>query len=97
MLEFRYRRFVFGPERVVVLPEGRHELARGVLMPVVVRVAGGRDEKSVILLPRYRGREEELSRHFGFAAVRDHAWARGWAAVKDWWRGMTARRIGQGS
>ena len=97
LLEFRYRRFVFGPERVVVLQEGRHELAKGVLMPVVVRVAGGRDEKSVILLPRYRGREEELVLHFGFAAVRDHAWARGWAAVKDWWRGMTARRIGQGS
>lgn len=94
-IDFRYRRFIFGPVREVALPAVRMEVAKGVLMPVILQVTDGRTEKSMILLPRYRGREEDLRKHFGFAAVRDHAWARGWAAVRETWRSLTARAVRQ--
>ncbi|MFZ9936649.1 MAG: hypothetical protein ACO3JG_06265 [Luteolibacter sp.] len=92
-VEFRYRRFAFGGERVVKLPPGRHELAKGLLMPVLLRIReNGATGKILVLLPRYRGCEEEIRSTLGLAAVRDHAWARGRAAAREWWREMTARR-----
>jgi hypothetical protein len=95
-LGFRFRRFLFGPERVVNLPPGRHEIAKGLLMPVLLRIGeNGVTGKLMILLPRYRGREEEIRVEFGFAAVREHAWTRGRAAAKEWWRSITARQAVQ--
>jgi len=94
-IDFRYRPFIFGPVREVAVPAARMEVAKGVLMPVILRIHDGRAEKSMILLPRYRGREDELRQHFGFAAVRDHVWARGWAAVRESWKSLTTRRVGQ--
>ena len=89
---FRFRRFVFGPERVVNLPPGRHEIAKGLLMPVLLRTGENSDTgKLMILLPRYRGREEEIRAALGFAAVREHAWTRGRAAACEWWRSVTGR------
>ncbi|MCU0796136.1 MAG: hypothetical protein MUF31_09395 [Akkermansiaceae bacterium] len=94
-IDFHYRRFVFGPVRSVPVPGARMEIAKGVLMPVIVHVADGKNFKSLILLPRYRGREEEIREHFHLAAVRDHAWARGWSAIREAWRSLTAGRVRQ--
>lgn len=91
-IEFRYRRGCIGPERSVPLPPGRLELAKGILMPVVISADGERESRSLLLLPRYKGMEEELAGSLGFHAVRDHAWARGWRAIKAWWWEMTGGR-----
>ncbi len=37
-IEFRHRRFVFGGERVVDLPPCSHELAKGLLLLVLLRL-----------------------------------------------------------
>ncbi|GAA5482696.1 hypothetical protein [Haloferula sargassicola] len=92
-IEFRYRRGCLGPERSVLLPPGRLELAKGLLMPVLLTIDGEDESRTLLLLPRYRGREAEVSEALGFHAVRDHAWKRGWAAVKLWWRETAGRRI----
>lgn len=90
-IDFRYRRGFFGPELGVSLPPGRLELAKGLLMPVLVTVDGEVETRSLLLLPRYRGREVEIADALGFHGVRDHAWNRGWAAAKAWWRGAFPR------
>lgn len=92
-LEFRYRPFCLLPERAVALPATRHVLAKGLLAPAMLQ---GDDEtklrKTMVLLPRYRGREADVANSLGLHAVRDHALARGWTAFTNWLRELTGRR-----
>jgi hypothetical protein len=92
-LEFRYRRGCIGPERSVPLPPGRLEVAKGIFMPVLITTDGERESRSLLFLPRYKGMEDELAESLGFHEVRDHAWARGWRAIKTWWWEMTGGRV----
>ncbi len=92
-IEFRYRRGCIGPERSVPLPAGRLELAKGLLMPVLMTIEGETEHRTLLFLPRYRGSEVALAETLGFHAIREHAWTRGWSAVKAWWREITDKRI----
>lgn len=86
-IEFRYRPWVVGAEKVIKLPEGRPLLLKGLISPTVA-VSSTSDEsgvKMLLLLPRYRGREENLRNHFRFHDIRDHALGRGIAVVRTWW------------
>ncbi|BCU77903.1 hypothetical protein [Luteolibacter sp. LG18] len=93
-VEFRHRPWGFGPERVVPLPAGRPALAKGVISPALV-VCSPEDPdgaKVLLLLPRYRGREEAVGKHLGVTEIRDHALARGFSAVRRWWKEQVRRR-----
>ncbi|MGB6223609.1 hypothetical protein [Haloferula sp.] len=79
-LEFRYRRFLLMPETVVPLPEGERHIAKGLISPAVF----SGEEKQLLLLPRYRGREEAIVEILSFREARDHSLAKGWKAAKAW-------------
>lgn len=95
-LAFHHRPWGVMAERAVSLPGGEPILAKGLLSPaLLVRSTGDQDgTKFLLLLPRYRGREEEISTHFKIREVRDHALARGLAAMKAWWKEQVRRRKG---
>ncbi len=82
---FRYRRWCVLDERSIPLPEGPRHVEKGLFSPSLIQRTGGRDETKVLLfLPRYRGHEEGMAGHLGLHGVREHAMARGFAAVKAW-------------
>ncbi len=90
---FRYRRACLLDERTIPLPEGLRKVERGLLSPSLVWQADGQTETVGVLLflPRYRGHEEHLVRHLKFHGIRDHALARGFAAVRGWLRAVLRR------
>ncbi|MBB5353047.1 hypothetical protein HNR46_003300 [Haloferula luteola] len=93
-LEFRTRRGFLGPEKCVALPSGRHELAKGLLMPVLLTLDNdGQESRTLLLLPRYRGQENHVADALELHAVRDPAWSRGWTAVRSWWRELSGRPL----
>jgi len=87
---FRYRRgFVLG-FTTTPLPQASCVIAKGLFAPSLVHTDGsGRDGELLLFLPRYKGREQELAKHFGFDGVRDHALASGMSAIKGWMRGLS--------
>lgn len=86
---FRYRRWCILDERSIPLPEGSRHVLKGLLSPSLVQQAGERDElKLLLFLPRYRGHETSISKHLKLHGVREHAIGRGFAAVKEWLKGM---------
>ncbi|MBC8125710.1 MAG: hypothetical protein H8M99_00985 [Gloeobacteraceae cyanobacterium ES-bin-144] len=82
---FRYRRWYVLDERTIPLPEGCRHVEKGLFSPSLIHRAGCKDEqKTLLFLPRYRGREEAMVDHLKLHGVRNHAVARGFAAVKAW-------------
>jgi hypothetical protein len=82
---FRYRRWCVLDERTVPLPDGRRHLEKGLFSPSMIHRAGEPEEKKLLLfLPRYRGHEEGIVGHLRLQGVREHAVARGFAAIKEW-------------
>jgi hypothetical protein len=68
ILEFRYRRMMFGPVRRVRLEDAaQYEVGRGLLYPSIVLAK----DLQFRLLPRYRGSEEKVRAALGMSAVRD--------------------------
>jgi hypothetical protein len=68
ILEFRYRRMMFGPPRRVRLEDAsQYEVGRGLLYPSIVLAK----DLQFRLLPRYRGSEEQVRAALGMSAVRD--------------------------
>jgi hypothetical protein len=86
---FRYRRWCVLDERLIPLPGGRKQVEKGLLSPSLILSGGETGEKKLLLfLPRYRGHEESMTCHLKLHAVREHAVARGFAAVKEWVSGL---------
>ena len=82
---FRYRRWCVLDERNIPLPEGPRHVEKGLFSPSLVqRTGGGNETKVLLFLPRYRGHEESMVGHLKLHGVREHAVARGFAAVKAW-------------
>ena len=72
ILEFRYRRVIFGPTRRIRLENASaYDLGRGILYPSVVLPKGERHSMQFRLLPRYRGSEETIRATLGLASIRD--------------------------
>jgi hypothetical protein len=89
---FRYRRWCVLDERIIPLPEGTRQVEKGILSPSLVHGRGEEEATLLLFLPRYRGHEEKLAEHLKLHGVRDHAMARGFAAVKEWLRNVLRRR-----
>lgn len=86
---FQYRRWVVGNRRTVALEEGGYQLEQGMLAPSLVQsAADGPATKWLLFLPRAKGHELSITRHFGFPPVRDHALRRGLKAMRDWLGGL---------
>jgi hypothetical protein len=88
---FRYRRWCVLDERTIPLPDGTRHLEKGLLSPALVHRAGGEEMKLLLFLPRYRGHEEGMAGHLKLHGVREHSLARGFAALKEWVRGILRR------
>lgn len=86
---FRYRRWCVLDEKSIPLPDGRKQVEKGLLSPSLILGGGEPGAKKLLLfLPRYRGHEECMAGHLKLHAVREHAVARGFAAVKEWVGGL---------
>ena len=88
---FRYRRWCVLDERTIPLPDGTRHLEKGLLSPALVHRAGGEEMKLLLFLPRYRGHEEGMAGHLKLHGVREHSLARGFAALKEWVKGILRR------
>lgn len=88
---FRYRRWCVLDERTIPLPDGTRHLEKGLLSPALVHRAGGEEMKLLLFLPRYRGHEQSMAGHLKLHGVREHSLARGFAALKEWVRGILRR------
>ena len=88
---FRYRRWCVLDERTIPLPDGTRHLEKGLLSPALVHRAGGEEMKLLLFLPRYRGHEQSMAGHLKLHGVREHSLARGFAALKDWVKGILRR------
>lgn len=86
-MEFRYRRFCLMPETSVPLPDGERHIGKGLLSPAVF----SGDEKQLLLLPRYRGREEAIVEILRLKEAREHPLSRGFASAKKWIVGALGR------
>ena len=81
---FTYRPFLILPQKRVTLPAVNRYVVRGVLMPSASDATPAKGSARIIFPPRYRGKEELLSRGLMINEVRDCAIIRGWKAVKNW-------------
>ena len=88
---FRYRRWCVLDERTIPLPDGTRHLEKGRLSPALVHRAGGEEMKLLLFLPRYRGHEQSMAGHLQLHGVREHSLARGFAALKEWVKGILRR------
>jgi len=86
ILEFRYRRLGFGPERLIRLDDAvAYEIGRGVFYPSVILPdsRGSGYKLQFRLLPRYKGVEEDVRAALGISAVRDLFLSKG---LRSFWR-----------
>ena len=81
-LLLKYRPWLVLPERVLVLPEGRYVVGKGLFYSQIMRIEGDGLSAAILLPPRYRGHEEKLVSIYGLAEVRDA----GLRAVFRWLR-----------
>lgn len=88
---FRYRRWCVLDERTIPLPDGMRHVEKGLLSPALVHRTGAEELKVLLFLPRYRGHEESMAGHLKLHGVREHSLARGFAALKEWVRGILRR------
>jgi hypothetical protein len=70
-LVLKYHPWLVLPQRVLVLPEGRYAIAKGLFYSQIMRVEDQGLTAAMLLPPRYRGHEEELVAIYGLAGVRD--------------------------
>ncbi|MCW1886382.1 hypothetical protein OKA04_16715 [Luteolibacter flavescens] len=89
---FRYRRWCVLDERIIPLPEGMRHVEKGIFSPSLIHAGESSEATLLIFLPRYRGHEETLADYLKLHGVREHAMARGFAAVKGWIGGVLRRK-----
>jgi hypothetical protein len=83
---FSYRPWGVLPRQTVALPSESITIDRGILFPTLMQPCGPQSRLTPILdyLPRYRGSEDRIAEQLRATAVRPHAFARGFGAVKTW-------------
>ncbi len=82
-LVLNYRPWLVLRERVLVLPEGRYAVAKGLFYSQIMKVEGQGLTAAMLLPPRYRGHEEELVPSTALAGVRDAGLRAAFRWLKD--------------
>ncbi len=81
---FCYRPWLIGPTRRVDLGEGSFVILRGLFHPAFAQQKAQRQaQRWVLLLPRYRGVEQDLAQTLGGLPVREAGLLRGWKAIRQ--------------
>lgn len=94
-----YRPWLLLPEKELQMPTEPLIVRRGLLHPALHHRSGlepdAVSQNTLILLPRYRGVEGDIARHYGCQAVVDGTLLRGLKAVRQWLVGMlsTGQRL----
>lgn len=87
-LVFSYHPWLLLPERQIpLLAESPSVICKGLLHPSLAHredSASASTRSALILLPRYRGLEDMIARHFGCQEVMDGALIRGFKAMRQW-------------
>lgn len=93
-LMLNYRRWFSTKAKSAEIPESRLLVAKGLIAPSIISVdENGKMRRMMLLLPRYRRREQEVSDALGLNGVREQIWKRGWSAIKDAWAQWRGRAI----
>lgn len=91
-LELVYRPWLVLTEKTAALPASEPAVGRGLLWPTVeTRDADGKDRTLLTLPPRYKGHEEAFAQVYGIAQIREVGLRRGWAVLRDLFRGSAPR------
>ncbi|MGV3723408.1 MAG: hypothetical protein ACO1SX_21135 [Actinomycetota bacterium] len=85
---FRYRPWYVLAERTMPISEPNLTLARGLLCPSLCYSAGAGSQpvRLFILMPRFRGHEDEVAMRLGIPNVIDGTVVRGLRAIQGWWK-----------
>ncbi len=82
-LQFRYRPWLVGEEREILLPSGEYCVGRGWIYADLLKVESGDIRRFGILPPRYKNHEADLTRIYGFEEPRDVGLRAVWQAIKE--------------
>jgi hypothetical protein len=83
-LALEYRPWLLLPRRTLTLPAGNYAVGRGLFYPEIMRVENGTSKTLLILSPRYRSHEEQISGIYGFGDLRDVGLLKGFKAIWSW-------------
>jgi hypothetical protein len=82
-LVLKYHPWLVLPERVLVLPEGRYVVGKGLFYSQIMKEESQWLTAAMLLPPRYRGHEEELVSIYGLAGVREAGLRAAFRWLKD--------------
>jgi MFS family permease len=82
-LVLKYHPWLVLPERVLVLPEGRYVVGKGLFYSQIMKEESQGLTAAMLLPPRYRGHEEELVSIYGLAGVREAGLRAAFRWLKD--------------
>ena len=89
-LIFNYRPWLLFPPRMLILPAGNYETGRGLFYSEIMRVEGDSAKTVMLLPPRYRGHEEEITKLYQLGGTRDVGIRAAWTWLKSLFGGKRA-------
>jgi hypothetical protein len=89
-LIFNYRPWLVLPLRIMTLPPGDYEAGRGLFYSEILRIEGDSAKTVILLPPRYRGHEEEVTAIYKLSGTRDVGIRAAWAWFKSLFGGKRA-------
>jgi hypothetical protein len=87
-LVFRYKPWLVMPEKGAVVPPAGLVVGRGLFFSTVLHEE---NETYLLLPPRYRGHEEQLSQAYGLGGVRAAGLRRAWSVMKELFGGSAGK------
>jgi len=82
-LRFHYRPWLVLPPRAITLPAGNYEAGRGLFYSEILRLEGDSAKTMILLPPRYRGHEEEITALYQLTGTREVGIRVAWTWLKS--------------
>jgi hypothetical protein len=92
-LVFSYRPWLVFPQRDFILPEGVYAIGKGLFYPELIQLDGATYKTMMLLPPRYRTHEEEVTQLYQLAAVQDIGLLKGFTAIWRWMKSLFGFRM----
>ena len=70
-LTFHFHPWLVLPKQMLILPAGNYETGRGLFYSEILRVENDSAKTLILLPPRYRGHEEEITKIYNFTGTRN--------------------------